>query len=167
MSLRLLEAVKTFQIRHRPGQCLQLRIGAHTGEQSGMLVTTWFLLDPWPQDLAARPWWGWRCLATACLGTPSTPPPEWRLMANVRLLNNMRRLAGPWKWKLWSLVEYSTALIFKFQNKAWLSSALISHPCVRLSVKLFNYSKNSNLKMFKLKGISFIFKNRYCKCFRN
>ena len=163
MSLRLLEAVKTFQIRHRPGQCLQLRIGAHTGE--GMLVTTWFLLDPWPQDLAARPWWGWRCLATACSGTPSTPPPGWRLMANVRLLNNMRMLA--WPWKLWSLVEYSPALIFKFQNKAWLSSALISHPCVRLSVKLFNYSKNSNLKMFKLKGISFIFKNRYCKCFRN
>ena len=32
MSLRLLEAVKTFQIRHRPGQCVQLRIGAHTGD---------------------------------------------------------------------------------------------------------------------------------------
>jgi len=31
MSLRLLEAVKTFPIRHRPGECLQLRIGVHTG----------------------------------------------------------------------------------------------------------------------------------------
>ena len=33
MSLRLLDAVKTFQIRHRPGDCLQLRIGVHTGDR--------------------------------------------------------------------------------------------------------------------------------------
>jgi class 3 adenylate cyclase len=31
MSLRLLEAVKTFKIRHRPQDSLQLRIGVHTG----------------------------------------------------------------------------------------------------------------------------------------
>ena len=31
MSLRLLEAVKTFRIRHRPNKKLQLRIGLHTG----------------------------------------------------------------------------------------------------------------------------------------
>ncbi len=33
MSLRLLEAVKTFKIRHRPSKQLQLRIGLHTGEK--------------------------------------------------------------------------------------------------------------------------------------
>ena len=32
MSLRLLEAVKTFRIRHRPNKKLQLRIGLHTGK---------------------------------------------------------------------------------------------------------------------------------------
>ncbi len=31
MSLRLLEAVKTFKIRHRPNEQLELRIGIHTG----------------------------------------------------------------------------------------------------------------------------------------
>ena len=31
MSLRLLEAVKTFRIRHRKDKKLQLRIGLHTG----------------------------------------------------------------------------------------------------------------------------------------
>ena len=31
MSLKLLEAVKTFSIRHRPDEQLQLRIGFHTG----------------------------------------------------------------------------------------------------------------------------------------
>ena len=31
MSLKLLEAVKTFRIRHRPNKKLQLRIGLHTG----------------------------------------------------------------------------------------------------------------------------------------
>ena len=42
MSLRLLDAVKTFQIRHRPGDCLQLRIGVHTGdtENFAQLCTT-------------------------------------------------------------------------------------------------------------------------------
>ena len=34
MSLRLLEAVKTFRIRHRPNKKLQLRIGLHTGIHS-------------------------------------------------------------------------------------------------------------------------------------
>ena len=31
MSLRLLERVKTFRIRHRPNDKLKLRIGLHTG----------------------------------------------------------------------------------------------------------------------------------------
>lgn len=31
MALELLESVKTFQIRHRPNETLQLRIGIHTG----------------------------------------------------------------------------------------------------------------------------------------
>ena len=33
MSLRLLEAVKTFKIRHRPNKQLQLRIGLNTGKK--------------------------------------------------------------------------------------------------------------------------------------
>lgn len=32
MALALLEAVKTFKIRHRPNDQLHLRIGIHTGE---------------------------------------------------------------------------------------------------------------------------------------
>ena len=32
MSLRLLERVKTFQIRHRPKDKMKLRIGLHTGK---------------------------------------------------------------------------------------------------------------------------------------
>lgn len=32
MSLQLLEAIKTFRIRHRPGDALQLRIGIHSGK---------------------------------------------------------------------------------------------------------------------------------------
>ena len=35
MSLSLLEAVKTFRIRHRPNQQLRLRIGIHSGEREG------------------------------------------------------------------------------------------------------------------------------------
>ena len=31
MSLKLLEAVRSFKIRHMPGEGLQLRIGVHTG----------------------------------------------------------------------------------------------------------------------------------------
>ena len=34
MSLRLLERVKTFRIRHRPSDKLKLRIGLHTGMQN-------------------------------------------------------------------------------------------------------------------------------------
>lgn len=34
MSLALLEAVRTFKIRHRPDQQLKLRIGIHSGELS-------------------------------------------------------------------------------------------------------------------------------------
>ena len=39
MSLRLLEAVKTFRIRHRPNKKLQLRIGLHTGNYLYKLLT--------------------------------------------------------------------------------------------------------------------------------
>ena len=38
MSLRLLEAVKTFRIRHRPNKNLQLRIGLHTGNNFCKIV---------------------------------------------------------------------------------------------------------------------------------
>jgi hypothetical protein len=34
MSLHLLEAVKKFQIRHRPYDTLRLRIGIHSGENN-------------------------------------------------------------------------------------------------------------------------------------
>ena len=32
MALKMVEAVKTFPIRHRPDEQLQLRVGVHTGE---------------------------------------------------------------------------------------------------------------------------------------
>ena len=32
MALKMLEAVKTFPIRHRPNEQLQLRVGIHTGK---------------------------------------------------------------------------------------------------------------------------------------
>ena len=32
MSLKMLEAVKTFPIRHRPDKQLELRVGIHTGK---------------------------------------------------------------------------------------------------------------------------------------
>ncbi len=35
MSLALLEAVKTFKIRHRPDEQLKLRIGIHSGKNDG------------------------------------------------------------------------------------------------------------------------------------
>ncbi len=44
MSLLLLEAVKTFKIRHRPTTQLQLRIGLHTGEGGFVLVPVLVLL---------------------------------------------------------------------------------------------------------------------------
>ena len=34
MSLRLLERVKTFRIRHRPNDKMKLRIGLHTGKET-------------------------------------------------------------------------------------------------------------------------------------
>ena len=33
MALKMVEAVKTFPIRHRPDEQLQLRVGVHTGER--------------------------------------------------------------------------------------------------------------------------------------
>ena len=42
MSLRLLEAVKTFRIRHRKDKKLQLRIGLHTGN---LLFNVKYLTD--------------------------------------------------------------------------------------------------------------------------
>lgn len=38
MSLALLEAVKTFRIRHRPDQQLKLRIGIHSGEHKLLCI---------------------------------------------------------------------------------------------------------------------------------
>lgn len=43
MALALLEAVKTFKIRHRPNDQLHLRIGIHTGESSHWPVPHWLL----------------------------------------------------------------------------------------------------------------------------
>lgn len=37
MALALLEAVKTFRIRHRPNEQLHLRIGIHSGECQGLV----------------------------------------------------------------------------------------------------------------------------------
>ena len=36
MALHLLKSVETFQIRHRPGEKLKLRIGIHSGELSNL-----------------------------------------------------------------------------------------------------------------------------------
>ena len=38
MALRMVEAVKTFPIRHRPHEQLQLRAGIHTGGHSGLVI---------------------------------------------------------------------------------------------------------------------------------
>ena len=38
MSLRLLEKVKTFRIRHRPNDKMKLRIGLHTGKNSDFYI---------------------------------------------------------------------------------------------------------------------------------
>ena len=46
MSLRLLEAVKTFRIRHRPNKKLQLRIGLHTGSYLYKLLPVAATLTP-------------------------------------------------------------------------------------------------------------------------
>ena len=44
MSIRLLEKVKTFQIRHKPKEKMKLRIGLHTGktiQAQGLLELLW------------------------------------------------------------------------------------------------------------------------------
>lgn len=38
MALALLNAVRTFKIRHRPDQQLKLRIGIHSGERHAMVT---------------------------------------------------------------------------------------------------------------------------------
>ena len=43
MSLKLLEAVKTFSIRHRPAEQLQLRVGFHTGMELRQTICVWQL----------------------------------------------------------------------------------------------------------------------------
>ena len=44
MSLRLLERVKTFRIRHRPNDKLKLRIGLHTGMFSLQILSTYLFV---------------------------------------------------------------------------------------------------------------------------
>ena len=39
MSLQILEAVKTFRIRHKPDEQLKIRIGLHTGSCCAGVVT--------------------------------------------------------------------------------------------------------------------------------
>lgn len=39
MALALLEAVRTFRIRHRPSEQLRLRVGVHSGEARGQAGT--------------------------------------------------------------------------------------------------------------------------------
>ena len=77
MALRMVEAVKTFPIRHRPHDQLQLRVGIHTGghrwPRHSPPPDTWTWQTP--QVPAVRGLWGSRCLATASSETPSTPPP--------------------------------------------------------------------------------------------
>ena len=50
MSLRLLERVKTFRIRHRPNDKMKLRIGLHTGkdasEKRGKILLEFLLWRP-------------------------------------------------------------------------------------------------------------------------
>uniref|UniRef100_A0A8C8APX0 Atrial natriuretic peptide receptor 2 n=1 Tax=Otus sunia TaxID=257818 RepID=A0A8C8APX0_9STRI len=77
MALALLEAVKTFKIRHRPNDQLHLRIGIHTGEP-------WRRPAPWLGTLAHPPtlqqlWaslppWGWQ-LGSAPV--PRVMPHSW------------------------------------------------------------------------------------------
>jgi hypothetical protein len=45
MALELLESVKTFRIRHRPEQILQLRIGIHTGMFSLILLFSYYFIS--------------------------------------------------------------------------------------------------------------------------
>ena len=51
MSLRLLERVKTFRIRHRPNDKMKLRIGLHTGKWKKKILLE-FLLWARKQELS-------------------------------------------------------------------------------------------------------------------
>lgn len=63
MSLALLDAVRTFKIRHRPDQQLKLRIGLHSGEPSlsaAITVLHPFLMEQswlniYPQPISHSP----------------------------------------------------------------------------------------------------------------
>ena len=52
MSLRLLERVKTFRIRHRPNDKMKLRIGLHTGKWKKRKILLEFLLWARKQELS-------------------------------------------------------------------------------------------------------------------
>lgn len=95
MALALLEAVKTFRIRHRPSEQLHLRIGVHSGEsQVGECGPPHPSRHRAPvvqppssaclQGRCVQEWWASRCRATASLGTPSTQLHAWSPMARVR-----------------------------------------------------------------------------------
>ena len=90
MSLRLLEAVKTFPIRHRPGECLQLRIGVHTGNYlcqwlkfNNLIFHHLFIYFITLQVHVVLQWSASKCQDIACLVILSIQPQGWRLMENV------------------------------------------------------------------------------------
>lgn len=56
MSLRLLEAVKTFKIRHLPQYALKLRIGVHTGQILNLSICTYSRLITCPLCTQAQEW---------------------------------------------------------------------------------------------------------------
>ena len=54
MAISILQAVKTFKIKHKPGQQLKIRIGLHTGRQNTANTHSY----THPQVPAVLEWWG-------------------------------------------------------------------------------------------------------------
>ena len=58
MSLSILEAVKTFRVKHKPGQQLKIRIGLHTGRCRRTLACPVRSSNSVAQVPAVQEWWG-------------------------------------------------------------------------------------------------------------